>query len=1448
MDATLKSEVLFNTTDGSSGRPVMRGEPSESSAKSVLTEVTRSNERVLRGSIIAKEEMDATPKSEVLFNTTDGSSGRPVMSGEPSESSAKSVLTEVTRSNKRVLRGSIIAKEEMDATPKSEVLFNTTDGSSGRPVMSGEPSESSAKSVLTEVTRSNKRVLRGSIIAKEEMDATPKSEVLFNTTDGSSGRPVMSGEPSESSAKSVLTEVTRSNKRVLRGSIIGDEEMDATLKSEVVFNTTDGNPSGLRETSLTVPSASKKSKNSESGCYTLMEVMEMTDNFGKRIEEYGFGTVYHGKLRTGQEVAVKVWAERSHSAAEEFHEFEIVCGKYEKCSEHIVKVIGYCEEGDQQISIYEYMPHGTLRQHLHDKGFLDSKTHALDWKTRLQIALHMAQGVQYLGIQYAILWEDTIFLTKNWVPKSILSGQPYAIPVLEFEKPWYPIANFGHILRELISRQPRPKYGKRINHWVKIVSEDFGNMGISNPTLGSNFPKEAIEKIAKLIHMCLQTYRGQPRVFQLTMSDVIDEINGALQLEEGKKQQQPETSNVQSRGSSKPGLYTSMEVLVITNNFAKKIGENHSGTMYHGKLQTGQKVVVKVWELKSHSAAEEFDQFGKICYNSENLCQRIVQMIGYYESETHQISIYQYMPGGTLQHRLFGPLDSKTRALDWKARLKIALHIAQGLPHFPEQYFKLESKDIFLTQNGVPKVTIQPWPFHRENSLVYEFGRLLWELISGQQQCQPREGLSLVEDFRNEGFIVIDPTLGSNFREESMMKTIRIAHSCMQPMGAPPIMDDLINLIREMNDALRLEKGQNVEEGGMNIEIPQHASQSKTCASLETTLEEIKKQTIFDEKSISDCDPKGKRQQQPQTSTTQSHGSRSSEGDSMCSISDDEMPSTSKNQSLSPQLEMRATTTSIEGVPNLPTTSSSSTMYARRKNNEGNVELLFENAENMSQVVGVGLEWAKVVITKKLDVEVRHIGEHAWQDLWPNLKMAGQVYGDFELMDISLPELQTQDQRPSNILLEDLTERFGVGLSSSDVISVYREDQVGQSIDEGFAPLVLKLAEYMGVEEANVTKRRPVSGGEGESSKGAAGGGSSKEASTGTQDPPQDPPGDPPQDPAWNPPDDQDQDPPNDPAEDPPDDPPDDPAEDPPEPLENKKVHVVTIYPEYGYVRQGSPVPQENNHPIYEACIVPILRFEFELRGNHKKITTTLRTQCNLGEGGGLNGTPSNLGYFQDNITISLTCEKERAATLSSSKVEDVQVVKRTITNNNSTSLAREGSGQLAVSVLGLQVGGRYGGTTETGYSTAREMEIEWLGGGFCVHPRQLANSLAYNFSYPKEMKDIIADHHHGRTELLDFKIGDTVWPTIIGEWDALDMSRKCKYNFKTRRDITSIKGLRQSHGNGEELQSITQQYVVPLWVNHAMTHILHRDDIIQAPGRVRKVIGAKTALHGPRT
>jgi len=119
----------------------------------------------------------------------------------------------------------------------------------------------------------------------------------------------------------------------------------------------------------------------------------------------------------------------------------------------------------------------------------------------------------------------------------------------------------------------------------------------------------------------------------------------------------------------------------------------------------------------------------------------------------------------------------------------------------------------------------------------------------------------------------INPTLGSNFPTETIMKIVRIIHFCLQPNHVLQLSMNYV--IDEINGALQLGEGLKAKEGAMEIEIPQYASQSKTCASLETPLDEIKWQTIFDEKSTSDCDPKGKRQQQPQTIFTQSHGSRS---------------------------------------------------------------------------------------------------------------------------------------------------------------------------------------------------------------------------------------------------------------------------------------------------------------------------------------------------------------------------------------------------------------------------------------------------------------------------------------------------------------------------------------------------------------------------------------------
>jgi len=104
-------------------------------------------------------------------------------------------------------------------------------------------------------------------------------------TEGSSGRPVMTDEQNESGAKSVQPQATGTNKRVLHGSIIRDKSNDASLESEVLFHKGAGipppvnipavfywesnlvNPSGLRETSFPVASASKRQKNRSEHMY-----------------------------------------------------------------------------------------------------------------------------------------------------------------------------------------------------------------------------------------------------------------------------------------------------------------------------------------------------------------------------------------------------------------------------------------------------------------------------------------------------------------------------------------------------------------------------------------------------------------------------------------------------------------------------------------------------------------------------------------------------------------------------------------------------------------------------------------------------------------------------------------------------------------------------------------------------------------------------------------------------------------------------------------------------------------------------------------------------------------------------------------------------------------------------------------------------------------------------
>ncbi|KAK6932454.1 S-locus glycoprotein domain [Dillenia turbinata] len=93
-----------------------------------------------------------------------------------------------------------------------------------------------------------------------------------------------------------------------------------------------------------------------------------TDNFSvtNKLGQGGFGIVYKGKLIDGQEVAVKRLSNTSGQGREEFMNEIILISKLQH--RNLVKLLGYCIEGDEKLLIYEHMPNKSLDTFLFAEG------------------------------------------------------------------------------------------------------------------------------------------------------------------------------------------------------------------------------------------------------------------------------------------------------------------------------------------------------------------------------------------------------------------------------------------------------------------------------------------------------------------------------------------------------------------------------------------------------------------------------------------------------------------------------------------------------------------------------------------------------------------------------------------------------------------------------------------------------------------------------------------------------------------------------------------------------------------------------------------------------------------------------------------------------------------------------------------------------------------------
>ncbi|XP_028119698.1 receptor like protein kinase S.2-like [Camellia sinensis] len=138
----------------------------------------------------------------------------------------------------------------------------------------------------------------------------------------------------------------------------------------------------------------------------------------------GFGKVYKGFIDGGATtVAIKRSNAESKQGAAEFWTEIKTLSKLRHT--HLVTLIGYSDDCEEMILVYEYMVNGTLVDHLYKNSRKGNgnEIYRLTWEDRLKICIGAAEGLDYLhtNTEQAVIHRDVkstnILLDENWVAK-----------------------------------------------------------------------------------------------------------------------------------------------------------------------------------------------------------------------------------------------------------------------------------------------------------------------------------------------------------------------------------------------------------------------------------------------------------------------------------------------------------------------------------------------------------------------------------------------------------------------------------------------------------------------------------------------------------------------------------------------------------------------------------------------------------------------------------------------------------------------------------------------------------------------------------------------------------------------------------------------------------------------------------------------------------------------
>ncbi|XP_051149935.1 wall-associated receptor kinase-like 14 [Andrographis paniculata] len=319
--------------------------------------------------------------------------------------------------------------------------------------------------------------------------------------------------------------------------------------------------------------------------YSYKQMAEATGNFSdeKRLGTGGYGTVYSGKLDRDEWVAIKKIKRRDFSTIQQVvNEIKLISTVHHP---NLVRLLGCCIDADEQILVYEFMPNGTLLQHLQRE-----RGDGLPWQVRLEIAVETARAVSYLHddavrppIYHRDIKSGNILLDYNFKSKvadfglsragridgSHVSTAPQGTP--GYGDPQYhqhfqlsdksDVYSFGVVLAEIVTGMRAVDFGRAgtdVNLAAMVVDrigtgrlDEIVDPYIVGPPDGGDHVRtmKAVGKVAELAFRCL----AFAREMRPSMAEVANELEqiGMSRWDDGES----ETTSYSSSPSLADGLH-----------------------------------------------------------------------------------------------------------------------------------------------------------------------------------------------------------------------------------------------------------------------------------------------------------------------------------------------------------------------------------------------------------------------------------------------------------------------------------------------------------------------------------------------------------------------------------------------------------------------------------------------------------------------------------------------------------------------------------------------------------------------------------------------------------------------------------------------------------------------------------------------------------------------------